>query len=162
MNLIIQIKDGNPFEHPIILSNFISAFPNVNIDELPPEFAWFERVPMPEVSWHQEIIGLSYKWVGNIVKDVWEVREFTTEEKFDKQNFVKSRFSEVFPNVKSWTFDEDRCGFVCPVAYPNDGLYFWDENTLEWVNMPNARDVFGEITDPNFQMPISGSDFKTF
>ena len=43
----IQIKNGNPVNHPIVEANFRMAFPKINIDNLPPEFAEFIRVPKP-------------------------------------------------------------------------------------------------------------------
>ena len=128
MNYIIQIKYGQPFEHPILLDNFITAFPNIDVNNLPSNFAKFERVPKPEEGVYEELIGLSYQWDGDIVKDVWEFRQFTEQEKIDKQNFVKSKFAEYNSDLQSWVFDEVRCGFVSPVPYPNDGeLYFWKE-----------------------------------
>ena len=33
----------------------------------------------------------------------------------------------------SWTLDEDKCLWNCPVAYPTDGkLYNWNEATQAW------------------------------
>ena len=34
----------------------------------------------------------------------------------------------------SWTFNEDSCKWIYPVAYPEDGKsYDWDEDTTNWV-----------------------------
>ena len=41
MELFIQIRNGQPFEHPIFGDNFRQAFPDVDVDNLPPEFARF-------------------------------------------------------------------------------------------------------------------------
>jgi hypothetical protein len=49
MNFIIRIKDGAPFEHPIAVLNFIDAFPTIDVNNLPSEFAWFERVERPNL-----------------------------------------------------------------------------------------------------------------
>ena len=45
MELYIQIRNGQPFEHPIFGDNFRQAFPGIDVDNLPPEFAVFQRVP---------------------------------------------------------------------------------------------------------------------
>ena len=38
----------------------------------------------------------------------------------------------------SWTISAPTWIWQSPVPYPNDGkLYYWDEATLSWVEMPN-------------------------
>ena len=44
MNLYIQIKNGEAFEHPIYEDNFLQAFPEIDINNLPPQFARFRRI----------------------------------------------------------------------------------------------------------------------
>ena len=44
MELFIRVKDGQAFEHPILGDNFRQAFPNINVNNLPSEFARFERI----------------------------------------------------------------------------------------------------------------------
>ena len=41
MELFIRIKDGEPFEHPIFGDNFRAAFPDIDSDNLPPDFVRF-------------------------------------------------------------------------------------------------------------------------
>jgi len=48
MNFFIQIKNSQPFEHPIFEDNILAAFPDVDINNLPPELAKFKRIPMEE------------------------------------------------------------------------------------------------------------------
>lgn len=81
MKLFIQIKDGLPFEHPIILENFIQAFPDIDVNNLPSNFAYFEKVdaPVPE-SEYQKVV-LNYAWSGEIVKEAWEIVDMTDEER---------------------------------------------------------------------------------
>ena len=43
MDFFIRIKDGQPFEHPIFGDNFRQAFPDVDVNNLPSEFAKFEH-----------------------------------------------------------------------------------------------------------------------
>lgn len=84
MELFIQIRDGQPYEHPIFGDNFREAFPHIDVNNLPPEFARFERVPDPEVATTYQVDVASYQWVDGVVKDVWSVREMTQEEKAQK------------------------------------------------------------------------------
>jgi len=41
----------------------------------------------------------------------------------------------------SWVLDEATCLWVAPIDYPADGgLYVWDEETTEWVAMPETEE----------------------
>lgn len=136
MNLYIRIRNGLPFEHPIVEENFIQAFPDVDLKNLPPEFAKFERIPAPDLGPYEVNVGVTYEQVDNIVKDVWNIRPMTDEEKLQKQESVKVNWNEYgFP---SWQFNEVTCKFDPPVPKPQDGnLYIWDENTLSWKLIEN-------------------------
>ena len=70
MELFIRIVDGQPFEHPIFGNNFREAFPDVDTENLPPQFARFVRVaPTPSES---EIpTSSSYIWDGDVVTEIW-------------------------------------------------------------------------------------------
>lgn len=83
MKLFIQIKDGQPYEHPIMDWNMRDAFPDVDFDNLPEGFANFIRVNEPDVPFGEyEVPYLShYAWVGDVVKDIWAVRPMTDEER---------------------------------------------------------------------------------
>lgn len=85
MELFIRIVDGQPFEHPIFGDNFRQAFPDVDVHNLPSEFARFERVENPQLATTFEVDESSYQWVDGIVKDVWTVRPMTPEEEAQKR-----------------------------------------------------------------------------
>jgi hypothetical protein len=84
MELYIQIRDGQPYEHPILGNNFREAFPHVDVNNLPPEFARFERLPNPEIATRFQVNVVTYQWENDVVKDVWSVREMTQEEQAKK------------------------------------------------------------------------------
>jgi hypothetical protein len=129
MELYIQIRNGQPFEHPIFGDNFRQAFPDVDVNNLPTEFAKFERVPqnvMPDVF---EVAEVRYEWFDDIVKDVWSVRPMIDQEKANK--IAEYRANLPFP---SWTLDETTLQYSAPTPKPDDGkIYRWDEATLSWV-----------------------------
>jgi hypothetical protein len=132
MELYIKIKDGQPFEHPIMGDNFREAFPDIDVNNLPAEFAKFERVECNVRPSAYEITQTEYQWVDGIVKDVWSLRQMTEEEKTAKIDLEMQR--QLYP---SWTFDEPSCKWVPPIPYPTDGgFYAWDEATLSWVTPP--------------------------
>ncbi len=135
MELFIRIKDGQPFEHPILGDNFRAAFPQINPENLPPEFAPFDRTTPPDVGAYEVYQGVTYEWDDGRVKDVHHVHQMTAQEKTDKQKAAKGAWV-AFPNWSSWTFDEATCSFKPPVPYPTDGKrYRWNESALAWVEI---------------------------
>ena len=131
MELYIKIKDGQPFEHPIIGDNFRQAFPDVDVNNLPSDFFKFERVVCNVRPSTYEVVQNEYQWVGGVVKDVWSLRPMTQEEKTAKIDLAMQ-----YQPYPSWTFDEPSCAWVPPVPYPTDGsFYIWNEEQLTWVGL---------------------------
>ena len=135
MNLYIQLKNGLPFEHPILEDNFRQAFPHIDVNNLPPAFAKFERVEQPSVGVYEVYEGVTYEKFGDVFKDVHHIRPMTAEEKTAKQNAIKAQWAEN-PGWTSWIFDEETCSFKPPVPRPIDGKpYRWDEATTSWIEI---------------------------
>jgi hypothetical protein len=84
LELYIQIRDGQPHEHPIFADNFRDAFPDVDTENLPDTFAKFIRVDAPVPDTYEVYEGVSYQWVDGVVKDVHSVRAMTDEERATK------------------------------------------------------------------------------
>ncbi len=122
MILFIRIKDGQPFEHPIFEKNFYEAFPNVDVNNLPSDFARFERVERPEVGIYEVMISNepTYKLIDGICKDVWHKRDLTDAEKSSKQQAVIDAFNarEQASNWAAWTFDDATCTMIPPIPRP--------------------------------------------
>jgi hypothetical protein len=132
MNLYIKIVDGKPVDHPIQEDNFIQAFPGVDLENLPPEFARFSRVAVPQGARIYEINDSTYDWDNGIVKDVHVIRPMTPEEKESLQNQAKEFWAQ--QGLASWVFNEETCAFDPPIPYPQDGHhYIWDEPTTSWI-----------------------------
>jgi hypothetical protein len=132
--LIIRIKDGQPFEHPILEENFRAAFPGIDLETLPSEFARFERVAAPEIGPYEVYQGVEYQLVDGVYKDVHVVTQLTDEEKTVKQNNVKLRWLE--HGWPSWVFNEETCAFEPPIPKPEDNKrYRWDEATTSWIEV---------------------------
>ena len=132
MELFIQIRDGQPFEHPILGDNFRQAFPNIDTDNLPPEFARFVRVAASPVGTFEvyEVCGeCVYALVDGVYTDVHNVRPMTDEEKAAKIAEARER---LLPN---WTLNEETLQASPPPrptvkgAYP----YKFDRETNLWV-----------------------------
>ena len=136
MELFIRIQDGQSFEHPMVKDNLLEAFPEIDIQNLPPWLKRFERVEEPSLSPYEVFEGTHYEEVNGVIKDVHTVRVMTESERLAKQNAVKNSWAQ--NGYASWLFDEATCNFLPPVAYPNDGkAYQWDEATTNWIGVTN-------------------------
>jgi len=135
IELYIQIRNGQPFEHPIFGENFRQAFPHIDVNNLPPEFAKFERVERPILGVYQAMIQdePTYELVDGIWKDVWHVRDMTAEEITAKQQIAKDDW-DALPNrdnFAAWTFDESTLTYIPPTPRP-EGDVAWDGTTNTW------------------------------
>jgi hypothetical protein len=129
MELYIRIKDGKPFEHPIFGDNFRQAFPHIDTENLPPEFARFVRVAAPTVGVFEVCEESVYELVDGVYTDVHNVRPMTAEEKAAKIEQAKA-------NLRSnWTLNEETLQSSPPPrptvkgAYP----YKFDLETNQWL-----------------------------
>ena len=85
MTFYIQIKDGQPFQHPYYDWNMADAFPGVDLNNLPSNLAEFIRIPYPNIEiGTYEVPVVTYEWRGNVVSDVWFTRPMTDEERAEK------------------------------------------------------------------------------
>lgn len=73
--LFIRLENGQPVDHPILESNMRRAFPKMDLDNLPPNFAEFIRVhqPYPPRGKTIQHANVSYQWVDGKVQDVWDM-----------------------------------------------------------------------------------------
>ena len=125
MRCYIQIENGNPIGHPVVEENFVQCFPEIDLNNLPSNWANFVRVVQPEIDRFEVIVGVSYQWVDGVVKDVWDVRTMTDEEK----NTL----------IESWRNQ----------PYPTDEYYF-NEVTYQWNRNPTVTsDVTLSGSAPN-------------
>ena len=112
MELFIQIRDGQPYQYPIDGNNFRQAFPHIDVNNLPPEFARFVRLPPPEFIGVYQVVVESYVLNEGVVSDNWILCDMTAEEKADKI----ARAMSWKPEGDQWVFDETLCMWVDPAA----------------------------------------------
>ena len=137
MELFIQVdENGQAVNHPIVGSNFREAFPHIDVNNLPSNFARFVRVPAPMPSVYEKNHRVTYqKRPDGVWTDVHSCDLMTKEEITALQDQVKANFATHL-GFASWTFNEFTCRFDPPVPYPNDGKnYRWDEPTTNWVEI---------------------------
>jgi len=91
MELYIRIKDGQPFEHPILGDNFREAFPDIDTNNLPPEFARFTRIEAPTLDVYEVYEGGEYQLQEDgSYMDVHTTRDMTAEEKAARDALLDS------------------------------------------------------------------------
>lgn len=140
-NLYIKIVDGIAVDYPILGENLVSLFPAIDLDQLPSNFARFQKTPRP----NHGIYELSeYSYAANsqgVYTEVWTVRPMTNHEKTQQQDLVKSNFKQL-NGPSSWIFDEEKCLMVAPVPRPDavaptvsslGTIYTWNEATVSWA-----------------------------
>ena len=137
MELFIRIQNNQPFEHPIFGDNFRQAFPHVDVNNLPAEFARFERIQAPILGPYEKNQRVQYeRRADGVYHDVWYCDPMSDAEKKEKQDFVKAQWAEN-NGFASWAFNENTCAFEAPVLKPEDGNnYAWRESDLSWVLIP--------------------------
>lgn len=136
LELYIQIRDGQPHEHPIFADNFRAAFPGVDTENLPNTFAKFVRVEQPKISTYEVYEGVSYQWVDGVVKDVHSVRPMTNEERAAKTAELEAAANQV---------KLDRIAFINDILTKETG-----ETAQElWLNCLTAHEAWVlESVDP--------------
>lgn len=137
MELFIQIDENEQTkEHPIMGDNFRQAFPHIDVNNLPSNFARFERIPAPMPGPYEKNHRVNYqKRPDGVWVDVHTCDLMTREEITALQDQVKANFAAI-NGPASWTFNEFTCRFEPPVPFPNDGKpYRWDEPTTNWVEI---------------------------
>lgn len=107
MQCIIRIVDGKPFEHPIVISNFKEAFPDIDLNApLPEGFAWFERKLRPDIQPHEIFVDENafYEFDGNVWTDVWRVRDKTEAE---MREYVANEYNTLQQNARRFVSENN-------------------------------------------------------
>ncbi len=130
--LIIKFTNGEPDGHPMLYSNFVQCFPDIDPENLPDNFRYFERHQRPDFpSPYHTLVSdqASYILIDDKVHDHWEFQLMSAEEKQAKIDEVLAMEHSV-----GWTFVEETCSWEPPFPAPDDGQpYRWDDDTQTWV-----------------------------
>ena len=137
MKLYIKLLNNRPVDHPHTEENMETAYPHVDLNNLPEDWAEFIRVPQPKIGPY-EVTEVVYEWVGDVVKDVWYTHPMGPEEKLQKQETVKNNF-KLDSSFPSWIFDEETCKHKPPIRSLKDGeRYIGVESAVDWVKIKPA------------------------
>lgn len=121
MNLYIRIDDsGNPVEHPIAEDNILVAFPGIDINNLPPWLAKFERVSRPYNASMYEKEYVTYEKVGEGYKDVWHTVSMSEEEKLEVNRSMDRELEFVKQKIR------DQAQTIFNTSKSSQEIYVWN------------------------------------
>lgn len=84
MDLFIQLDDdGNPINHPILAQNLQWVIADFDPNNPPTGYARFKR-NWPPVVGPDHTYDVHYKFIGGVFQDVFDVRELTPQEKYQR------------------------------------------------------------------------------
>jgi len=150
MNLYIQVKNGQPINHPAFEDNLIQAFGLV-----PEGWEPFVRVEHPTLEWNQafEEPHVVYDNINGVWTDIFQIRELTAEEQEQKRERQKAQELEFHQkaiddykawwaslrqrdNFAAWTFNEETIQYEPPIPRPTDREVIWHGASNSWVDRP--------------------------
>lgn len=108
MNLYIQIREGQPYQHPILEDNLVQAFPGIDLNNLPPGFARFVRVAQPSPDampvGHFQVADCTYELMEDraTYHDRWAVREMTDAEKAEATKTRVAQNKSILEDLKAF------------------------------------------------------------
>ena len=148
MKFVIQIRDGQPFEHPIQEDVFVQAFPHLDINNLPPTFAYVEMTPAPDTGWEYELTDPTYTWDGDRIKRIWPVVRRSEEElAWIRQERTKATLSYIEGGIK-WANEQKSLSTDSEVIQAFDD-YIHAMQTFEIVDPLNTMLPIGPRIDAN-------------
>ena len=136
MKLYIELKNGEPINHPMLQSNMEMIYPVMNLQNLPENFCEFVRVDAPVPKWDEVVEGPEYKIIDGICYDVWTVNKISDEKR--QQMLDDLAASNPYP---SWTVDTVNHNLIPPTPYPEEGAWVWNEETVSWVEYIEPTDT---------------------
>lgn len=138
MKLFIQVKDGQPVNHPAFEENLIQAF-----GQVPNDWQQFNRVPCPEVGAYEVLDSEepTYQKVDGVWQDVWALRPMTDAEKAVKQQAIKDAWAArpQATNWAAWVFNELTAQYEPPIPRPAPvagKIVFWCGADNNWKEAP--------------------------
>jgi len=135
MDLYIQIKNNEPFEHPITDWNMKMIFPNLDPENPPEGFARFHREPHPELTFFQIVDKVTYE-LSNYYTDLYKTKTWTDV------YHIRDKTQEEL-NIK----EEE---IIDAPPKPDDGKeYFWVDEIKKWVEYDAYEKVFGDFLRKN-------------
>jgi hypothetical protein len=159
MNLYIQIREGQPYQHPILEDNLLQAFPGIDLNNLPPNLARFVRIAQPGPDLlpvgNFEVANCNYELMsdGATYHDVWSVRDMTDAEKTQATRTRVTQNTNQLAAMKEWadakiaeTTGDVQTAWQSYLSLLNS-LTITDPFAVEWPAVPQV-DEEGNLVTP--------------
>jgi hypothetical protein len=81
-----------------------------------------------------------YQWLLDVFGGRWIKTSYngTIRKNFASIGFVYDEAKDAFiapQPYASWILNPDTCRWEAPVSYPENGLFVWDEDSLNWIEV---------------------------
>lgn len=112
--LFIEMRNGAPFEHPILESNLRLFYPNLDPENPPEGYAKFNRIPIRELGPFEAYMATYYEFANEektIWQDVHHIRQLTLAERAEKIREARKNSPG-----EGWALDENTLKWIPPIA----------------------------------------------
>ena len=138
MNLVIEIKNGKPVNHPIAEENLKVLIPDLDIDNLPEGYARFVRKPLPDLDIFQIIDNVNYV-IDPVLSDEMNTTVWTDE--YEVRDLIEEEILELVNNEIKLKNEKMEMDANAPYSAPQDGnLYVWSRRLNKWIVKPENFD----------------------
>ena len=151
MRFFIKLNNGIPFEHPIAEENFIKAFPDIDVDNLPSDFVEFKKAENLVLGKYEIYDCATYDLVNGICQERHVVHEMLPDEKIAKDELIKMRKAAYHQGIQAawvkrdqasnwaaFVYDETTGSYQPPFPKPGDGKpYRWSGADNNWREAPS-------------------------
>jgi len=131
MKFYMRIENGEIVGYPMSDENLVKIIGEIDDENLPQDLLPVEKTDFT-VGVYEVYEGSTFEIQADKVVEKHLIRPMTDQEKTDRQNAVKLTWQNT-TNFANWNFSEERCQFVPPVEYPEDGKHYrWNDESVIW------------------------------
>lgn len=134
MELYIQIKDGKPFQHPMLGDNVRQAFPEIDLNNTT-DFVPFIRAELLSIGEYEVYEGRTYEQRGDYYTDIHHVRPMTDAERAEV-DAKKLETLKANPPGPNWVWNEAQQKWNFPPRPTSGGPWRFNAQVRDWVVAP--------------------------
>jgi hypothetical protein len=150
MKLYIKIQNGQPAHHPVEEGNLKNAHPHIDVHNLPPDWAPFQRVQQPHdllaaSPFLKAVCTYVLSSDGVTWQDSWAAQPMDAQEVADKIALYQAD-----PPGPNHTLDHTTLVWSPSTPMPQDGQkYLWNRIAGQWI-VPPVKPADGQLYSYDF------------
>lgn len=154
-NLLIQIKNGIAFEHPMTEESLRFFIHNLDINNPPEGYARFVRKPYPQLPPHQQLESVEYVLDSELSE---ELKTPVWTDKFNIRELSEDEIIKITSDQIRSANEKMKESMGAPYSAPDDGkLYLWSKSSNTWVIMPyNIDEIVSKLHEKLEELGLSG------